>query len=160
MKFHTDGTLPQDGQVFVFGSNLAGIHGRGAALAAVQKFGAVYGEYEGMQGNSYAIPTKDHKVADSLSLAEIRVSVDRFIAFAAANLDKQFFVTRIGCVLAGYSDAEISPLFLKATTNCSFADDWKKYLHSAASGKAYFGASGYAGVASSTGGKSYFIAAG
>ena len=129
MEFHKDGTLPQNGEVFVFGSNLAGRHGGGAALVAKQKFGALQGFGSGPMGNCYAIPTKDATVANSLPLELIKGCVQKFLAYANLYPNTEFFVTRIGCVLAGYSDAEIAPMFAGATSNCSFAQQWLPYLN-------------------------------
>lgn len=131
-KYHKDGTLPQNGEVFVFGSNLAGIHGAGAAKIACAKFGAVYGRGKGFQPDykSYAIPTKDASIRNSLSLDEINFYIKMFIRDYTNNdfvLTRGWFVTRIGCGLAGYTDAQIAPLF-KDAQNCSFAEQWKPYL--------------------------------
>lgn len=92
-------------EVFVFGSNLAGIHAGGAARVALEKFGAVMGQGEGMQGQSYAIPTMHGGVDD------IRPYVDRFIELAREWDQTTFYVTRIGCGIAGFTDEEIAPLF-------------------------------------------------
>lgn len=111
-------------RIFVFGSNLAGHHGAGAALYARQHHGAIYGRGEGIQGESYAIPTKDARLR-VLSLDEIRKAVDRFIGFAAVSND-MFQVTRIGCGLAGYRDEQIAPLFKQAPSNCELPDGWRQ----------------------------------
>ena len=95
-------------EVFVFGSNLAGMHGGGAAYAAFQKFGAVWGCGVGLQGQSYAIPTMQGGVET------IKPYVDEFIDFARSRPDLFFYVTRIGCGIAGFADAEIAPLFAAA----------------------------------------------
>ena len=92
-------------EVFVFGSNLQGMHGGGAARIAVQKFGAIMGQGTGMQGQSYAIPTM-HGGVDT-----IKPYVDEFIKYAQSHTDKKFLVTRIGCGIAGFKDEEIAPLF-------------------------------------------------
>ena len=127
MRFHIDGTQPtEEDTVFVFGSNLAGVHGAGAARAAL-KFGAVMGAGIGLFGNTYAIPTKDKKIR-TLSLPQIKVFVKEFVAFTKENPYKDFFVTRIGCVLAGYQDRDIAPLFKGCGPNCSFAKEWEIYL--------------------------------
>ena len=97
-------------EVFVFGSNLAGMHGGGAARAAFEKFGAVWGCGVGLQGQSYAIPTMQGGVET------IKPDVDDFIDFAHARPDLFFYVTRIGCGIAGFADAEIAPLFAAART--------------------------------------------
>lgn len=102
--------------VFVFGSNLAGRHGRGAALEARQKWGAIYGQGVGRQGNSYAIPTKDASL-HTLHLDDIALLVDDFIAHAFDHPGDSFLVTAIGCGLAGYSPREIAPMFNGAPEN-------------------------------------------
>ena len=95
-------------EIFVFGSNLQGMHGGGAALIAWRKFGAVMGQGVGLQGQSYAIPTMLGGVET------IKPYVDEFIEFAKDHQDLTFLVTRIGCGIAGFTDDEISPLFEKA----------------------------------------------
>lgn len=102
--------------VFVFGSNLAGRHGRGAALFARQHRGAVYGRGEGYQGNSYAIPTKGVRL-EVLNLDEIEYWCDRFIRFAVSRPDLTFQLTPIGCGLAGYKHKQIAPFFAHAPDN-------------------------------------------
>lgn len=130
-KFHKDGTLPTNGEVFVFGSNLAGIHGAGAAKIAAAKFGAVYGQGEGWGKDykSFAIPTKDYTIRYPLPLDDIEFSVNQFVRITndVFVMTPGWFVTRIGCGLAGYKDEEIAPMF-KGATNCSFAEEWKQYL--------------------------------
>lgn len=100
-------TLKPD-EVFVFGSNLTGMHGGGAAYAAVRHFGAVMGQGVGMQGQSYAIPTM-HGGVD-----KIAPYVDQFIKYAKGHPQQTFLVTRIGCGIAGFSAREIAPLFYNA----------------------------------------------
>ena len=95
-------------EVFVFGSNLAGMHGAGAAWVAFQKFGAVMGCGVGLRGQSYAIPTMQGGVET------IKPYVDEFIKFAKSRPDLFFFVTRIGCGIAGFKDKDIAPLFKEA----------------------------------------------
>ncbi len=95
-------------EIFVFGSNLAGMHGGGAAYAAWRKFGAIMGQGVGLQGQSYAIPTMQGGVET------IRPYVDEFIAFAKAHPELFFYVTRIGCGIAGFRNEEIAPLFTAA----------------------------------------------
>lgn len=95
-------------EVFVFGSNLAGRHGGGAARAALQKFGAIMGQGVGLQGQSYAIPTMQG------GIETIKPYVDDFISFANAHPELKFYVTRIGCGIAGFKDEEIAPLFQDA----------------------------------------------
>ena len=113
--------------IFVFGSNLAGIHGAGAARHAWEKHGAIYGEGIGRHGNSYAIPTKDRKIV-SLSTTAIRMFVDDFIKYAIDNPELTFKVTQIGCGLAGFTARQIAPMFHNAPKNCQFDTAWQKYL--------------------------------
>lgn len=102
--------------VFVFGSNLAGKHGKGSALEAHTNHGAVYGVGVGRMGNSYAIPTKGHKL-QVLSLETVAWYVQGFIRYARANPDDTFNVVAIGCGLAGHDPAEIAPMFAEAPAN-------------------------------------------
>lgn len=95
-------------EIFVFGSNLEGAHGGGAARIAHDKFGAIWGQGVGLQGNSYGIPTMHG------GIEEIRPYVEEFIDFAIANPHLSFLVTRIGCGIAGFNDAEMAPLFQRA----------------------------------------------
>ena len=117
--------LPGPNRIFVFGSNEAGIHGAGAALTAYHDYGAEWHHAEGLQGSSYAIPTKDKTVARTLNRFEIEPYVNRFIEFARAHPELYFFVTRIGCGLAGYTDAEMAPLFTGAPENCELPEGWR-----------------------------------
>ena len=110
---------------FVFGSNRAGVHGAGAALWARYHRGAIQGQGEGLQGQSYGIPTKDHNIR-SLPLMEISKHVLAFIEFAEQHPEMTFEVTRIGCGLAGYKDADIAPMFATAPENCVLPDGWRK----------------------------------
>ena len=109
MEFTPDKTTSlQPNEVFVFGSNLAGMHGGGAARVARKLFGAVMGQGVGLQGQSYAIPTMQGGVET------IGPYVDEFVAFAAAHPEMKFYVTRIGCGIAGFTAEEIAPLFKDA----------------------------------------------
>lgn len=113
MKYDRDYTPERidrlaDGEIFVFGSNLAGMHGGGAARAAYLKFGAVMGQGVGLQGRSYAIPTMQGGVET------IKPYVDEFVGFARQHPELRFLVTRIGCGIAGFRDDEIAPLFRDA----------------------------------------------
>jgi hypothetical protein len=102
-------------EIFVFGSNTQGRHGKGAALFARNKFGAIYGQARGLQGQSYAIVTKElRSYYDSVTLEEVKKQVDIFIQFAKENQNLTFYVTEIGCGLANFKVEEISPLFEKA----------------------------------------------
>lgn len=97
-----------ENEVFVFGSNLQGMHGGGAAYFAWKKFGAVWGQGTGLQGQSYAIPTMQGGVET------IKPYTDEFIEFARKRHDLFFYVTPIGCGIAGFSKEEIAPLFKDA----------------------------------------------
>lgn len=97
-------------EVFVFGSNLSGRHGKGAAKTALG-WGAKWGQGSGIQGNTYGIPTKDASIRRTLSLIEIKPFVDDFIEWAKCHTEKTFLVTEIGCGLAGYKPKDIAPLF-------------------------------------------------
>jgi hypothetical protein len=130
-EFHVDGALPpKDGRwVFVFGSNLPGRHGAGAAKAAI-KYGAKYYKGSGLHGQSYALPTKggDMEVLFPLDLKTIKANVEEFIRVARTMPDSMFFVSRVACGLAGFKDAEIAPMFAQAPPNCSFARQWQRHL--------------------------------
>jgi hypothetical protein len=116
--------------IFVFGSNLQGRHGKGAALTAMTKYGAEPGVGEGRTGNAYAIPTKMKAISErrQLPLSEIKKSVERFLKYASDNPDLTFHVTRIGCGLAGYIDAEIAPMFRGYNINVLLPDIWVQIL--------------------------------
>ncbi|MBR1627588.1 MAG: hypothetical protein IJ681_10665 [Bacteroidales bacterium] len=109
VKFTPDSirNLKED-EVFVFGSNLQGAHGGGAARVALDKFGAKWGQGVGLQGQSYGIPTMHGGVE------AIKPYVDEFIEFARQHKELFFYVTRIGCGIAGFEDNEIAPLFKEA----------------------------------------------
>ena len=125
--YHQDGTTPYTA-FFVFGSNLAGIHGAGAAKAAMEKFGARYGVGIGFTGQSYAIPTKDYKI-ETLPIEPIKFFIGQFAQVSHAMKETEFFITRVGCGLAGYTDAGIAPLFRECNPqNCSMPENWKEYL--------------------------------
>ncbi|HLS54189.1 MAG TPA: hypothetical protein VK031_09460 [Tissierellaceae bacterium] len=109
--------------VFVFGSNLAGRHGKGAALFARKHYGAIYGQGVGMQGHSYAIPTKDYNLR-TLPLATIEGYVEEFKSFTREHPDKLFIITPIGTGLAGYSKKDIWPMFKGVGSNCVFSHTW------------------------------------
>lgn len=125
--YHADMTVPAAPAVWVFGSNTAGRHGKGAARVAARKFGAKRGMGEGRMPRCYAIPTKDAAL-NVLPFERIASSVRAFIAHAMERPDETFFVTRVACELAGYSDATIAPLFRDAPGNCDFAESWRQYL--------------------------------
>lgn len=102
-------SLP-NGHIFVFGSNMKGIHGAGAALTARKKFGATIGRMHGMDNNSYGIPTKDENLI-TLPIYRIKKYVENFLFDASLYPDNTFHVTEIGCGLAGYTPDKIAPLF-------------------------------------------------
>ena len=97
----------KENEVFVFGSNLEGCHSGGTAKVAMEKFGALWGQGVGLQGQSYAIPTMQG------GTETIKSYVDEFINFASNHKELTFFVTRIGCGIAGFKDEEIAPFFKK-----------------------------------------------
>jgi hypothetical protein len=111
--------------IFVFGSNLAGRHGKGAALTARQEWSAEYGVGEGRTGDAYAIPTKGYRL-EILPYYIIKQYVDKFILYANDHPELEFFVTRVGCGLAGYKDDEIGPLFKHAPSNCKLPKEWNE----------------------------------
>lgn len=96
-------------EIFVFGSNIQGMHGGGAARFAHQRFGAEWGVGEGITGRTYALPTMEGK-------ASLKRAVDHFIACAKQHPELTFLVTAIGCGIAGYTPAEVAPLFKEATS--------------------------------------------
>lgn len=118
-NIHTD--------VFVFGSNLAGRHGAGAARFALEHFGAQPGEGVGRIGASYAIPTKDSSVI-TMRLDQIRPHVEVFLDYAWNHPNETFYVTALGTGLAGYSHADIAPMFRGAPSNCLMPDEWEVFL--------------------------------
>lgn len=102
--------------VFVFGSNRNGFHAGGAAREAQERWGAIWGAGEGLQGNAYAIPTMDHEM-ETLSVEAIADHVRNFLVFSAERPKMSFLVTAIGCGIAGHDPADIAPLFMGATEN-------------------------------------------
>lgn len=113
--------------IFVFGSNLAGRHGSGAAADAYARWGAVWGEGVGLHGDSYAIPTKDMNM-ETMPLLEISNHISDFKLFARTHPGLFFIVTRVGCGLAGYEDADIAPMFTNAPDNCLVSAGWARWL--------------------------------
>lgn len=128
-RYHEgDITALKDNQYFVFGSNLAGRHGKGAALYAKKHFGAVQGEYFGFTGQCYAIPTKGTTL-NILRLITIESCVREFTKDTFCVSDKEFLVTQIGCGLAGYEPKDIAPMFRWCNPdNTVFDIAWKEYL--------------------------------
>ena len=97
-------------EIFVFGSNLAGIHGAGAAKLACEKFGAIFGKGEGLYGQAYAFPTKDYHI-NTLPTEDIEISVNNLRYAAELYSEYDFLVTEVGCGLAGFNVKQIAPLF-------------------------------------------------
>lgn len=114
-------------EVFVFGSNLAGLHAGGAAKFALDRKGAIWGKAYGRQGDSYAIPTK-RDFDRPLEVWQVKVYVDFFLEHARQMPDNKFFVTRVGCGLAGFTDEQIAPMFRGAPDNCRMPPEWSHWL--------------------------------
>ena len=114
-------TRLESNEIFVFGSNLAGMHGGGAARLAYEQFGAEWGVGVGRTGQCYAIPTMQGEVET------IHPYVDEFIHYAAQHPELTFLVTRVGCGIAGFTDEQIAPLFRTATDmpNVALPDGWR-----------------------------------
>lgn len=131
--------MSSENRVFVFGSNLAGIHGSGAAATAFNIHGFPWGLGVGPARDCYAIPTKDCSIM-TLPLSIIEQYVRQFLAFAELmeGADIQFKVTRIGCGLAGLKDKQIAPMFDSAPGNCWFDEQWESWL-GAGPGRRYWG---------------------
>ena len=110
-----------ENEVFVFGSNGMGKHFGGAAATAYHKFGAIMGQAEGLQGKSYAIDTMD-------SEKEMFDEIERFLKFAKENPDKKFYVTEIGCGIAGFTPGQIAPHFKDRTKNVILPEAFLKEL--------------------------------
>lgn len=108
--------------VFVFGSNLDGMHEGGSARHAYQKLGA-----EGNTGSCYALPTVGHNFS-LMSSQALALHVETFLTYAAEHMEQQFQVTRVGCGIAGFSDAEVATMFWYAPANCQFDEAWKPCL--------------------------------
>lgn len=96
--------MANENEIFVFGSNADGLHNGGAAAHATRRFGAIPGQGEGLQGQSYAIPTTE-------GIKEMSEAIHRFTRFASAHADMRFLVTGIGCGVAGYEVSQVAPLF-------------------------------------------------
>ena len=129
-------------KVFVFGSNLLGLHGGGAAKFAIEHCGAIWGIGQGFQDRfemiegsrlphepvgSYALPTK-YTPAESMRITTVGCAIMLFLAYAKTANDKTFFVTRVGCGLAGFTDKDIDPFFDMAPANCILPPEWKAFL--------------------------------
>ena len=115
---------PGDQRVFVFGSNLMGIHGAGAARYALERCGAGWGLGRGKFGRSYALPTC-RVPGDPLTLDQLRRETDAFLAHAESNPDERYFVSRVGCGLAGFPEETVAELFRLAPSNCDLPPGWR-----------------------------------
>ena len=113
--------------IFVFGSNLSGIHGAGAAKYALYQKGAMRGIGEGLMGMSYALPTKGLKIA-FMPATIIKEHVDKFIRLAKRSPGLKFQITQIGCGLSGFTPKDMAPLFVDAPDNCYFDLAWEEFL--------------------------------
>ena len=113
--------------VFVFGSNESGIHGAGAAAFAEKALGAIRGQGFGLAGKTFAIPTKDWNI-QTLHIDTISFYVKRFLSFAEKNPQLRFYVTKIGCGLAGWQPRDIAPLFEGAPENLIFPKEFADIL--------------------------------
>jgi len=113
--------------IFVFGSNLRGVHGAGAAQYAHKVLGASWGVGEGPTGQCYALPTKDIQIK-TLPFKRVVKAIEDFIEYAKQHPKKKFKVTRVGCGLAGFKDEQIAPLFMYPPHNCYFDTAWTEYL--------------------------------
>lgn len=120
---HTPTTITDlaPSEVFVFGSNVEGAHAGGAARLAVARFGAVWGQAEGLQGQSYAINTMS-------GIDVLREQAGRFIDFAVSNPGLTFLVTEVGCGIAGYTPGEVAPFFASAPANVILPASFTKHL--------------------------------
>ena len=107
----------QPGDIFVFGSNASGAHGAGAALTAYEKFGAVWGQGNGLRGQSYGIDTMS-------GFETIEREVARFLEFAGEHPELRFLVTKIGCGIAGYTPAQVAPLFSGVPANVVLPEEF------------------------------------
>ena len=114
-------------EIFVFGSNLKGIHGKGAAKYAVERYGAIRGVGVGPQGNAYAIPTKEHPYK-SLDLHQIAKHIIDFKAYASKHPEHRFKLTAIGCGNAGYKPKQIAPMFHGAPSNIDMPEEFLEFV--------------------------------
>lgn len=113
----------KENQVFVFGSNLAGSHGGGAALQAKQ-WGAIDGKGEGLAGQTYAFPTLG-KELEQLDHEHLTISRDNLYKHCETNPNKEFLLTKVGCGIAGYPEEYMKSLFTNPPKNLVLPDDWK-----------------------------------
>lgn len=126
-KLYDEQSKRRDEMIFVFGSNLMGIHGAGSALDALRSYGAEMHCGEGLRGKSYALPTKLDP-SKKMSFVQLQIHVERFLQFAAEHPELNFKVTRVGCNRAGFTDGQVASLFEKASDNCFFDRKWWVFL--------------------------------
>lgn len=126
-SFHQDGTEPKGNEVFVFGSNLSGHHGEGAAYLAFVSYGAKMGVGYGPTGHAYAVPTKQRNWKYRLTIEEIKEHTDAFAKYTRRLKTQLFWVTGIGCGYSRYKPEQMAPLFWDCI-NCSFPDTWMMAL--------------------------------
>jgi hypothetical protein len=119
--------MQQSNAIFVFGSNLRGVHGAGQALAAVQQYGARHGCGQGFQGRAYALPTKVGPYT-AMPLDDVRFHVRALLQFAGRHPTLLFVVPRVGCGRAGFTDDQIAPLFDGAPANIDLPYEWRTAL--------------------------------
>lgn len=122
-------SLSNQKRIFVFGSNLSGIHGAGAAKTARQLHGAIIGQGEGPMGNAYALPTKSLNISH-MSIDTTQTHVTRFVEYAKSNPEKVFEVTAVGTGLSSKSHSTMAQMFNEAPDNCYFDTIWRDYLPS------------------------------
>lgn len=127
VQYPEEETIPES-CIFVFGSNLLGHHGAGAALHALNHWSAEYGTGIGRTGQCWAIPTKDTYI-DTLPLIAIQWYVQAFLAYAYKHPTLDFQVTAVGCGLAGYTTKDIAPFFFPHPVNVHLPIEWKEWLH-------------------------------
>lgn len=129
MNYHDRENITElkENEIFVFGSNEAGVHGKGAALTAKDFFNAETGVGFGPTGQAYAIPTKDKNIT-TLDIPKIDQYVSMFILYALQHPDKKFIVTRIGWELAGYTDIIMSKMFVNVSDNVLLPIEWKQTI--------------------------------
>lgn len=119
MTIHDDGSIASLalGEIIVVGSNKDGLHGGGAAAYAHRYFGLVWGCGEGLSGQTYALPTME-------GIKSFRMAIERFKEFARNHTNIKFYLTRVGCGIAGYRDNQISPLFKDSPSNVVKPENW------------------------------------
>lgn len=127
MRRYTEENITElnDGEYFVFGSNLAGKHDGGAAKFAASKFGAEYGVGEGVTGQTYALPTL-HANFGKMTTQTLRKHVNIFIDYATIHKDKTFILTRVGTGIAGYDENKMIELFKNSPSNVIKSKSWHK----------------------------------